>query len=516
MTRFLRTEFELTTPMLHNTQFISGHYFLRYLNHHPRSLGILAAQEKWDHSDKSDFFAPYTLPAHFHYEQYNGVSRIAPYTPFFFKSRKLYTLENVLLMDILDPTSAQLEDFQETIRTTGEFQFGGKEAEGYGICRYKSATFYDYNCTIPSSNEFLIEFMGDFIPRKKSRSKDIIHHILTRLSPVLPPDYHLQARSIPMMETKRYYIKKDMEFEVIPQFFMMHLQTNYPEYNKYLAQCGIQGLGKLGNAGLGKFRLRNPGISPLAHHGTYRPSVATFSEEEKQFLKAVLLHDLVPKVGGIEFLTEYYTKKQNLSGLLLKLHYNWHELRQKTTIRLSEFLHDIEVTHGNQVARWYYKLALADQLAAMLTRVKRVPTFSRYLVGHDYTQRIDLLGLTHSLLSIESPFKLWTIVIRSPELALLNEALAYGDQPLSTHLLLSLNFATYLMRDRTAFVLAKLVPQNEKTFIQGFWYKIFNITQNKEVFIYVIEEQIPEYPAAMVKTLLVKSIRPETSWLRIQ
>ena len=59
-------------------------------------------------------------------------------------------------------------------------------------------------------------------------------------------------------------------------------------------------------------------------------------------------------------------------------------------------------------------------------------------------------------------------------------------------------------------------PTTRKKFIQGFWYKIFNIIQQKEVWIYVIEEKIPKYPDALVKKILVKSIRPETSWFRIR
>ena len=62
----------------------------------------------------------------------------------------------------------------------------------------------------------------------------------------------------------------------------------------------------------------------------------------------------------------------------------------------------------------------------------------------------------------------------------------------------------------------ELVLYKLKQFLQGFWYRVFNITQNKEAFIYIIEEKIPEYPAALVKKVLVKSLRPETSWLRIQ
>jgi hypothetical protein len=114
-------------------------------------------------------------------------------------------------------------------------------------------------------------------------------------------------------------------------------------------------------------------------------------------------------------------------------------------------------------------------------------------------------------------FKLWKLILKSLELASLNESLVYGDQPLSTHLLLTLNFGAHLIQGKTAYIVAKLIPRNEKKFMQGFWYKIFNILDDdREVYIYVIEEKIPEYPAASVKKVLVKSIRPETSWLRLQ
>ena len=42
------------------------------------------------------------------------------------------------------------------------------------------------------------------------------------------------------------------------------------------------------------------------------------------------------------------------------------------------------------------------------------------------------------------------------------------------------------------------------------------IIEKKEVFIYVIEEKIPEYSKELVRKLLVKSLKPDTSWLRIQ
>jgi len=514
--RFLRAEFQVITPLLHKDRFISGHYFYRYLNHPTNTLGVIVDAAKWTETDKTDFFAPYMLPAKFHYEYYNGLSRSASKSPLFFKPRKIFTIENVLLLDLLNPTPDQVEDFKEAVRQNTEFQFGGKEADSNGICRYKTSNIYEYTPPQPSSNEFIIEFMSDLIPRNNGAAQDLSRLIRSRMPGSLPSDYQLIAKSFPDLEGRTYYMKADLAFQVLPQFFMMHFLTNYPEYNKNIAEIGLNGVGKLRSAGLGKFRLRNPEISPIYHHGTYSPPIIDFTEEEKQFLKAVLLHDLIPKVGGIDLLNDAYTIAPTLSGLLLKLHYEWHDLREKTEIRLTEFLRRIETQHSAKVAEYYYKLALADQLAARMTRVKRVPTFSRYLIGHDLTKRIDLYGVTQSLLTLGSPFQLWKAILQSPDLALLNESLVYGDQPLSTHLLLTLSFGGYLVRGKPAYVIAKVVPTNEKQFLQGFWYKVFNITQTEEVFIYVIEEKIPEYPAAMVKKVLVKSIRPETSWLRIQ
>ncbi|MHA1649350.1 MAG: hypothetical protein ACTSYB_04070 [Candidatus Helarchaeota archaeon] len=328
--------------------------------------------------------------------------------------------------------------------------------------------------------------------------------------------HFLNVQSLPDFEEKQYYIKKGMRFQVIPQFFLIQLKTNYPEFNRYIAELGFRGIGQLRSAGFGKFRLHPPELSPLYYHETYAPPILDFSADEKQFLKAALLHDIVPKLGGITYLSENYEANPTLEGLLLKLHYEWHELRQKQTIKLKQFLDSIKNRYTTTVASYYYKLALADQLAASMTRIKRIPTFSRYLITHDFTKKIDLLKLSESLLSIDSPFKLWKLILQSPELTLLNESFYYGDQPLSTHLLLTLCFGVHLLRDKVPYVLARLVPHNKKKFIQGFWYKIFNIIQQKEVWIYVIEEKIPKYPDAMVKKILIKSIRPETSWFRVQ
>ncbi len=516
MMRFLRAEFQVVTPIVHNTQFISGHYFLRYFNHNTNALGMIVDSHRLRRSDIANFFTPYTLPARFQFEFYNSISRTVPQTSSFFGSRKFFTLENSLVMDVLDPSPDQLKEFQEVIRTTREFHFGGKESDGNGICHYRCADVHEYAYPVPTSKNFIVEFMSDLVPRKKINTKGLVQLLRSQIPDPLPEDYQLETKSLAELEHKKYYIKENMEFQVVPQRSMIHLQTNYPEYNQYLAEAGLRGIGQLRSAGLGKFQLCNPIASPMHHHGSYSPTVTSFSEDEKQFLKAVLLHDLVPKVGGTEFLKEYNNTNQNLSGVLLTLHHHWHELRGAKTISLREFLQLVREQYGNRVATLYYKLALSDQLAASITRVRRIPTYSRYLAGHAMTEKINLLELPQSLLPIESPFKLWKLVMKSPELSILNESLKYGDQPLSTHLLLTLNFGAHLIRNKLAYIMARIVPRSEKKFIERFWYKIFSITQQKEVSIYVIEEKIPEYPAALVKEITVKSIRPETGWLRTQ
>ena len=60
----------------------------------------------------------------------------------------------------------------------------------------------------------------------------------------------------------------------------------------------------------------------------------------------------------------------------------------------------------------------------------------------------------------------------------------------------------------------KIKPTREKKFIAQYWYKIFNITHNKEVNVYVIEEKAPEYDQDVTAKVLIKSFRPETGWLR--
>jgi hypothetical protein len=131
-------------------------------------------------------------------------------------------------------------------------------------------------------------------------------------------------------------------------------------------------------------------------------------------------------------------------------------------------------------------------------------------------EKIDFLDLSNQIIGIESVFKLWKSIIRSRELAMLNEALDCGDQPLSTHLLLTMAFMSHLIRGKPAFIIAKITPKNQKKFIEKYWYKIFNIIEKKEVVIYVIEEKVSEYPSELVEKVLMKSIRPETGWLRIQ
>ncbi|MHA1649208.1 MAG: hypothetical protein ACTSYB_03360, partial [Candidatus Helarchaeota archaeon] len=83
--------------------------------------------------------------------------------------------------------------------------------------------------------------------------------------------------------------------------------------------------------------------------------------------------------------------------------------------------------------------------------------------------------------------------------------------------LLTLSFGTHLLRGKPAYIMAKIIPHNKTRFIQYFWYKTFNIiTSQKEVLLYVIESHVPNYPSALVKRVAVKSLRPPTSWLRIQ
>ena len=513
--RFLRLEFQIVTPILHNSQFISGHYFHRYFKHNTNALGIIVSRRKWDGANKSDFFVPYTLPAISHYEAFNVLSRTTMSRSISFQYRRIYSPDNLLIVDFLDPTDELLQEVQDVIRTVN-FQVGGKESSGYGICRYRSANVYEHTSFATSSNEFVVEFMSDFIPRKKFSIPAFLKYIQTHLPQPLPQDYRLDVQSLPDIEEKQYYIKKGMQFQVIPQFFLIQLKTNYPEFNRHIAELGLRGIGQLKSAGFGKFRLRPPECSPFHYHKTYVPTPLNFSADEKQFLRAALLHDVIPKVGGTKYISEQYESNPTVGTLLLQLHDEWHELRQKQTIKLKQFLQSIEDRYNTSVAAYYYKLALADQLAASMTRVKRVPTFSRYVIGHNLTQKIDLLQLSSTLLSIDTPFKLWKFILKSPELAVLNESLDYGDQPLSTHLLLTLCFGIPLLRGKAPYVLAKLVPHRKKKFIQGFWYKIFNIIQQKEVWIYVIEEKIPKYPDALVKKILVKSIRPETSWFRIR
>ncbi|MHA1263810.1 MAG: hypothetical protein ACTSRS_01115 [Candidatus Helarchaeota archaeon] len=145
-----------------------------------------------------------------------------------------------------------------------------------------------------------------------------------------------------------------------------------------------------------------------------------------------------------------------------------------------------------------------------------MPTHSRYLVSQTEPSKVDFVQLSKQLLMIPSPFALWNAIINSPELAVLNEALAYGDQPLSTHLLLTLAFGVHLLTGTPAYVMATIVPRRKDPFLRKYWYKIFHVTRSKEVSFHVIEPTIPRYPSALVQKVVVKSIRPPTGWLRIQ
>ena len=173
-----------------------------------------------------------------------------------------------------------------------------------------------------------------------------------------------------------------------------------------------------------------------------------------------------------------------MSEILLKLHYDWHELKKHQDIKLVDFVKEIEKNFDKQIATYYYKLSLADQLAASITRIHIKPTFSRYTIKYDLNDKFDFLSLSQRLINLDSVFKLWKIVINSPELNLLNESLEYGDQPLSTHLLLTMAFGSHFIRNKKAYILVKIFPQKLNSFIQGFWYKIFQIIQNKFLYMF--------------------------------
>jgi hypothetical protein len=89
---------------------------------------------------------------------------------------------------------------------------------------------YDqYTPPHPSSNEFIIEFMSDLIPRNNRGVQDFSRVIRSQMPESLPLDYQLIAKSFPDLEARTYYMKADLDFQVFPQFFIMHFLTNYPE-----------------------------------------------------------------------------------------------------------------------------------------------------------------------------------------------------------------------------------------------------------------------------------------------
>ncbi|TFF86810.1 MAG: hypothetical protein EU551_00490 [Promethearchaeota archaeon] len=513
--KFFRAEFQIITGIIHNNQYISGHYFHRWFDHPTKALGIIVDRNKWEKSDPSDYFSPYSLPAHYSYEYFNSTSRVSNRRPVSFNSRRVYGIQNILLMDILEPTTEVMQNFKEKVLSKRKFQFGGRQNDCNGICRYRKGNFYQFEPDIPKDNEFLIKFISDYIPKKMDNMNNILDNELDKKS------IELEILSIPEIEIKKYYIK-NVALHAIPQGFMIHCNAKSPRDKKILGRLGLRGIGQFKNAGYGKFILLRVEKSPLYHHGRYQPFVNSYSDLEKELLKAALLHDVIPKLGGIEFLEEYLNENNTIWGNLLHLHYQWHKLREKSDISLVKFVKKIEKEHDKTLSEYYYKLSLADQLAASLTRTNIRQTYSRYVINTDKGnsivkgEKIDFLGLSNQLINIESVFKLWKNIIKSRELAMLNEALYYGDQPLSTHLLLTMAFMSHLIRGKPAFVISNITPKNQKKFIEKYWYKIFNITEKKEVFIYVIEEKVPEYPSDLVEKVLVKSIRPETGWLRIQ
>jgi hypothetical protein len=417
-------------------------------------------------------------------------------------------------MDILDPDLMKVNEFITTLQSKQRFQFGAMESRGNGLCRYISSEMYDLPNEPINSTDFLIEFISDCIPKKYFSPDYLTAAIKNQLKFVVPDDFKISFKSIPDITRRRYYIKDDLEFNVIPQFFMLHCHTNNPEY--ILTDAGIMGMGFFRNAGYGKFRILSPENSPLYLHGEYNPTPITFSEEEIQVLKAALLHDIIPKIGGIDLLRDFLEKEENLSMILLKLHYDWHEIRKHEELKVSEFLEMIEKSYNKKIASFYNIIAVADQLAASLTRTNTVRTFSRYVAGHVAEDRFDFLTFSRSLLELKDLYTLWKKMIYSKKLAKLNESFEYGDQPLSTHLLLTMGFTTYLIRKKTAYIIAKIRPRNGKKFEQHYWNKIYNIAYSKAPVYFTLEEKVPQYSKEEIKKVLVKSIKPDTGWLRTQ
>ena len=170
--------------------------------------------------------------------------------------------------------------------------------------------------------------------------------------------------------------------------------------------------------------------------------------------------------------------------------------------------------------KWYFKNikrhSVLDENNQPITRVKVYPTYSRYIIGYDIDDKVDYLDLSNSLLEIDSVFTLWKKIIDSRTLSMLNESFEYGDQPLSTHFLLSLAFVSYIISNTRGFIIAEITLDDEKPFLDQYWYKIFKIYKGKKAIVYIIEEKVPRYTSNNIEKIIVKSIKPKTGWFRVK
>ncbi|TFF85391.1 MAG: hypothetical protein EU551_04110, partial [Promethearchaeota archaeon] len=216
--KFLRAEYEIKTPIIHNSRFISGHYFRRFFSFPTRCLGVIVAADKWQKANQSDFFTPYYLPARSTQEYFNSLASVGKKRAHSYKSRKIYTINNFLIMDILDPDLMKVNEFINTLQEKQGFQFGAMESRGNGICHYISSKMYDLPNKPINSADFLIEFISDFIPKKYFTPDYLTAAIKNQLKFAVPDDFKISFKSLPDITRRRYYIKDDLEFNVIPQF----------------------------------------------------------------------------------------------------------------------------------------------------------------------------------------------------------------------------------------------------------------------------------------------------------
>ncbi|MBD3230008.1 MAG: hypothetical protein GF329_17630 [Candidatus Lokiarchaeota archaeon] len=194
-------------------------------------------------------------------------------------------------------------------------------------------------------------------------------------------------------------------------------------------------------------------------------------------LKTALYHDIVPKLGGVDFLRKFIEEHDSIYGKLLQLYYQWHELRKKTDKSLVNFVKMIETQYDNPLSEQYHTLSLAGQLAASITRTNIRNTYSRYVVNsiEDNSaevngEKVDFLGLSKKFIQIDSFYKLWKTILKSKRIAMLNESFDYADQSLSIHLLLIMAFMSHLIKNKPVFIMVKIVPKNKKRFIKRFWF----------------------------------------------